>query len=73
MKFGDILQSLLEEEGLKQSDLAEGIGVSQRAVSKWVTKVSEPTETSIYKCAKFFEVSADYLIGLEDACGFKID
>ncbi len=71
--FGNILKTLLKEKHISQSELANKIGYSQRAVSKWVNNQTEPTETAIKKCAKFFDVSADYLLGLEDESGSKIN
>lgn len=66
MKFGDRINELLKEHGISQSVLAKNIGVSQRAVSKWINHQAEPTESSIVNCALFFSVSADYLLGLKD-------
>ncbi len=66
MEFGKRLKELLKEKGVSQETLAKNIGVSQRAVSKWINGECEPTESSIVKCAAYFEVSADYVLGLED-------
>lgn len=66
MEFGNRLKELLKEHGISQETLAKNIGVSQRAVSKWVNRQAEPTESSIVKCAKYFGVSADYILGLKD-------
>ena len=59
------------EQGITQQKLANKINVTQKAVSKWVNLQSEPTETAIINCAKFFNVSTDYLLGLEDESGRK--
>jgi transcriptional regulator with XRE-family HTH domain len=69
--FGEILKYLMEEKGITQNVLASNIGYTQRAVSKWVNNQSEPTETAIVKCAKYFNVTSDYLLGLEDETGTK--
>ncbi|MCM1438497.1 MAG: helix-turn-helix domain-containing protein [Roseburia sp.] len=66
MEFGKRLKELLKDKGISQETLAKNIGVSQRAVSKWINNQSEPTLNSIINCAVFFEVSADYLLGLKD-------
>ncbi len=66
MRFGEILKLLMVENKTSQEKLARSIGVSQRAVSKWVNLQSEPTESAIINCAKYFDVSADYILGLED-------
>lgn len=72
MKLGKILKRLMVETKTTQETLAQSINVSQRAVSKWVNLQSEPTETAIYNIAKYFNVSADYLLGLEDEAGRKV-
>lgn len=66
MEFGNRLKELLKEKEISQETLAKSIGVSQRAVSKWINNQAEPTESSIVKCAVYFEVSTDYLLGLKD-------
>ncbi len=66
MKFGDRINELLKEQGISQSELAKNIGVSQRAVSKWINHQAEPTESSIVNCALYFSVSADFLLGLKE-------
>lgn len=66
MSFGKILKNLMSEHEITQTELAKGIGFTQRAVSKWVNEQSEPTETVIERVARFFSISADYLLGLSD-------
>ncbi|MBR1867488.1 MAG: helix-turn-helix transcriptional regulator [Clostridia bacterium] len=67
MSFAQVLKDMMNERNVTQFQLAEGIGYSQRAVSKWVNKQAEPTETAIVACAKFFGVSADELLGIDSA------
>ncbi|MBR1746762.1 MAG: helix-turn-helix transcriptional regulator [Clostridia bacterium] len=71
MGFGETLKKLLEEQKITQQTIANYVGVSQRAVSKWINKQSEPTESAIVKCAKFFSITTDYMLGLEDEFGKK--
>ena len=66
MDFGSRLYELMKEHNITQSQLAKNIDVSQRAVSLWVNHQSEPTESSIVKCARYFSVTADYILGLTD-------
>ena len=54
---------MMKEKDITQTQLAKQIGYSQRAVSKWINKQSEPTETPIVLCAKFFGVSTDDILG----------
>ena len=64
--FGERLKELRKEKGLSQKALAQYLGYNQSMVCFWENKVNEPTESAIRKAALFFEVSADYLIGLSD-------
>ena len=51
---------------MSQAQLGKEIGVNARAISYWEQKVNEPKASYIYELAKFFGVSSDYLLGLED-------
>ena len=64
MNFASNLRELMTENKLSQQALASKIGVSQRAVSKWLRGEAEPTATNIFNIAVQFSVTADYLLGL---------
>ena len=66
MCFKENLVELLKYHKVSQQKIATAIGVSQRAVSKWINGQAEPTATNIFKLAIYFDVSADYLLGLSD-------
>jgi transcriptional regulator with XRE-family HTH domain len=66
MGFAEMLSEMMKEKGVTQSKLAKNIGYSQRAVSKWINKQAEPTETPIVLCAKFFNVTTDEILGYTD-------
>jgi transcriptional regulator with XRE-family HTH domain len=66
MIFSERLKQLMQELKISQVTLANAIGYTQRAVSKWLNGQAEPSASAVYACAKFFDVSADYLLGLED-------
>ena len=51
---------------MTQSDLAKELCTTQDTISLWELGKSFPDATSIVKLAKFFNVSTDYLLGLED-------
>ena len=42
------------------------MGYNQSMISFWENGVNEPTESAIRKVALFFDVPADYLLGLKD-------
>ena len=64
--FGTRLKELRKERKLSQIELAKEVGFSQSQISQWETNVNEPTASAIAKIAAYFEVSADYLLGLEN-------
>ena len=66
MKISERILELRKERNLTQAQLASAIGVNARAVSYWELNVNEPKASYIYNMAKFFGVSSDYLLGLED-------
>ncbi len=66
MCFSENLKTLMCINKYSQMTVAKAVGVSQRAVSKWLRNQSEPTATNIFNLSVFFKVSADYLLGLSD-------
>ncbi|MBO7344477.1 MAG: helix-turn-helix transcriptional regulator [Clostridia bacterium] len=65
-KLASRLTELLEENGLSKRKLAREIKVSSQSVSDWSTGKIQPTAENVFIIAKYFGVSADYLLGLED-------
>lgn len=72
MEFANRLEQLMKERGLTQAEVGKIIGYSQRAISKWINGQSEPSATAVALCASYFEVTSDYLLGLEDETGAKV-
>lgn len=64
--FGIRLKELRKEKNLTQKELASHLGYNQSMISFWEKGINEPSETAIRKTALFFNVSADYLLGLSD-------
>lgn len=61
--FAERLRELMKEQGLNQVKLAEHVGVKQNTVSAWLLKKKEPSLTSLWLVADYFDVETDYLIG----------
>ena len=57
---------LRQELGISQQELAKRVGVSQKAVDFWEKGINEPKASYIISLAKVFNVSADFLLGLEN-------
>ncbi len=66
MIFCERLKELRIEKNLGQIELAQAINVSKGIISFWENGLREPTLSNLILLAKFFEVSIDYLVGLED-------
>ncbi len=64
--FAERLKELRMEEGLTTKKLGEAIGVSDAAISRWERSLQIPNIVYLTALAKYFKVSADYLLGLED-------
>lgn len=69
--FKDIIKELRESQDMSQYELARALQVSQSAVAKWELGKTEPTSSALVSIARFFNVSADYLLELEDEFGNK--
>lgn len=68
MNLADRIQSLRKAKGISQEELAEQVGVSRQAVSKWESGQSTPDLEKIVIMSEFFEVTTDYLLkGTEPA------
>ena len=64
--FSVKLKELRLEKNLLQKQLAAELGVTQACIGKWETGDREPSLDDLIKVAKYFAVSTDYLLGLED-------
>ena len=64
--FAERLKELRTEQNLSGEQLAKAIGVSKMAISNWERAAKVPTMIYLVELAKFFNVSIDYLCGLED-------
>ena len=65
-KFANRLKTLREEKGLSQNKLSKATGISQVAISRWERGKQIPNIDTAIIFAKYFGVSTDYLLGLED-------
>ena len=66
MNIADRIQYLRKQNGLSQEELADKIGVSRQAVSKWESEQSTPDLDKIIVMSDLFEVTTDYILkGIE--------
>jgi len=64
--FAERLKELRKLRNIVADDLALATGVSQSSISSWENCKVIPSADSVYKLAKFFGVTSDYLLGLEE-------
>lgn len=64
MQMGEILTELREDKGLTQPELANILGISKSSVSAYELGIRYPTAETLLRYARFFNVSADYLLGI---------
>ena len=62
MNLSDRIQYLRKVRGISQEGLAEKLGVSRQAVSKWESEQSMPDLDKIISMSDYFEVTTDYLL-----------
>lgn len=65
--FGDRLKTLRKQRSLTQEQMAEYMGVSSQAVSKWENNISYPDVSLLPILADFFSVTTDELLGVDIA------
>lgn len=65
--IGEIIKDLRLKRGMTQAALAEKIGLkNQSTIAKWEKNENFPNGREVIKLTEIFNVSADYLLGLED-------
>ena len=64
-RIGKRIKELREEIKITQKQLANLVGKSTTAVASWEQGLSEPCINDLRLLCSIFEVSADYLLGLE--------
>jgi len=58
------ISALRKKKGITQEELAERLGVTAQAVSKWENEISCPDIQLLPKIAELFDVSIDELMGV---------
>ena len=65
-KFAERLKELRIEKGLSQRALAKELKINQPCIARWESKLQVPNIDVAVMFAKYFGVTTDYLLGLED-------
>lgn len=67
------LKELRLSKGFTQSDIVKILGCSHNKYASWEQGRTEPDIDSIKELCKIFDTTSDFLLGLEDEYGNKID
>lgn len=70
--LADRIKALRENAGLTQAEVARTLGISRSGVNAWEMGLSVPSTQYVVELAKKFDVSADYLLGLEDTASISV-
>jgi len=60
------LKSIRKSKNLTQKEVAENLGITLSAYSNYEQGIREPSINIIIKICKYYNVTADYLLGLVD-------
>ena len=60
--LGEVLKQHRTDRNMTQEFVAEAIGVSRQAVSKWENGTTDPSTSNLIALAKLFEISAEELL-----------
>ena len=66
MNFNENLASLRKSKGLSQEEIADRLGVSRQAISKWENGQALPETANIMKLCEILEVTPNELLGYEE-------
>jgi len=64
--FAERLRELRQEKGLSARVLGKAVGIADSTIIQWENQKHVPNIEHLAILAKFFGVSTDYLLGLED-------
>ncbi|MBQ6979110.1 MAG: helix-turn-helix transcriptional regulator [Clostridia bacterium] len=65
------LKELLAGSGKMQKEICADMNISKQKLSKWKTGYNEPSLDELIMIAHYFDVSTDYLLGIDDDINYK--
>jgi transcriptional regulator with XRE-family HTH domain len=66
MALGERIKTCRQNAGMSQEKVAELVGVSRQAVTKWEVNQSAPNTENLFKLAEIFGTTVDMLLASED-------
>ena len=71
--LGARIKELRKEFGLSQVDLASRLEVTKQTISNWENENIQPSSDMLVDLANVFNVTTDYLLGLDDVPRLSIE
>lgn len=65
-RFSEVLSQLRKERGISQKNAATELGISQALLSHYEKGIRECGLDFVIKCARYYGVSTDYLLGVSE-------
>lgn len=62
MKFGEVLQQLMQENGVTEQQLSDDLRISQSMLEHFIRCMWEPNFNTLKRVADYFQVNTDYLL-----------
>lgn len=62
MTLGEKIKACRQQAGMSQEKVAELLGISRQAVTKWETNKSAPSTDNLFKLAEIFGTTVDLLL-----------
>lgn len=66
MTLGEQIKTYRQKAGMSQEKVAELVGVSRQAVTKWEMNRSSPNTENLFRLAEIFSISVEQLLSSED-------
>ena len=67
MTLGERIKACRQQAGMSQEKVAELMGISRQAVTKWETNKSAPSTENLFKLAEIFGTTVDLLMPEQEA------
>lgn len=67
------IKNLREVNNLTQTDLAKHLGITRSGVNAWEMGISVPSTRYVVELAQLFNVSTDYLLGIQETSCINVN
>ena len=71
--IADKIKALRESRGMTQAELARQLGITRSGVNAWEMGLSVPSTQYVVALALFFNVSSDFLLGIDSSFMLNVE